>query len=95
MGKAFAILLVVLGVWLGLEIFNNGTEGAFGGIFATGGESASSASAEPPAQRIRNRVQKSMKASEARTTSGIGDDDELDEVPADEDSGTDEYGSEE
>jgi len=89
MAKAFAILLIVLGVWLGLEIFTNGTEGAFGGVFASGSPSAST---EPTAQRIRNRVQQNMKAQAARTSRGIGD--EPDEVPEHEDGGTDEYGSE-
>ena len=92
MAKAFAILLIVLGVWLGLEIFTNGTEGAFGGVFASGSPSAST---EPTAQRIRNRVQQSVKAQAARTTSGIGEGAEPDEVPADAEGGTDEYGSEE
>jgi hypothetical protein len=92
MAKAFAILLIVLGVWLGLEIFTNGTEGAFGGVFASGSPSASK---EPTAQRIRNKVQRSMKAQSARTERGIGDEGAVDQVPANDDSGTDEYGSEE
>ncbi len=92
MGKAFAILLVVLGVWLGLEIFNNGTEGAFGGMFASG---STVEPAEPTAQRIRSRVEQANKAQAARATSGFGEEAEPDEVPSDEDGGTDEYGSEE
>jgi hypothetical protein len=34
MGRAFGILCVVLGLWIGIEIFLEGTQNAFGGIFA-------------------------------------------------------------
>jgi hypothetical protein len=98
MAKAFGILLIVLGVWLGLEIFTKGTDEAFGGIFATREAGALRVPVEPTAQRIRNRVEQSMKAGAARSTSGIDDassDAELDQVPADEDGATDEYGSNE
>ena len=40
MGKIFGILLVVVGIWLGLEVYLNGMEGAFGGALASFGESA-------------------------------------------------------
>lgn len=94
MAKAFGILLIVLGVWLGLEIFTKGTDEAFGGIFATGIESARREPAEPPVQRIRNRVEQSIKAGAARSTAGFGDE-SPDEAPPDDDGGSDEYGSEE
>jgi hypothetical protein len=75
MGKAIGILLIVLGVWLGMEIFTKGTDEAFGGIFASGGlGGAERAPAEPPVQRIRNRVEQSLKAGAARSTSGFADD---------------------
>ena len=34
MGRIFGILCVVLGLWIGIEIFLEGTENAFGGVFA-------------------------------------------------------------
>jgi hypothetical protein len=34
MGRIFGILCVVLGLWIGIEIFLEGTDNAFGGIFA-------------------------------------------------------------
>jgi hypothetical protein len=34
MGKLFAILLIVGAIWVGMEIYNEGTDKAFGGIFA-------------------------------------------------------------
>ncbi|HEY8156122.1 MAG TPA: hypothetical protein VII72_18475 [Myxococcota bacterium] len=35
MGKAFKILLIGLGIWAGLEIYLEGPQNAFGGIFAS------------------------------------------------------------
>jgi len=34
MAKVFGVLLIVLGVWLGLEIYTKGMHDAFGGAFA-------------------------------------------------------------
>jgi hypothetical protein len=34
MGKAIGILLVVLGIWVGLEVYMEGVQGAFGGRLA-------------------------------------------------------------
>ena len=33
-GKLLGIVLLVAAVWVGIEIYTNGTDGAFGGIFA-------------------------------------------------------------
>ena len=64
MNKLFVILLIAGAVWVGMEIYNEGTEGAFGGIFAPiesvrGNEDGSTAAdltpaaqeADVPAQR--------------------------------------------
>jgi hypothetical protein len=40
MGKIFGILLVAIGIWVGLEIYTEGTQNAFGGAFAFLGESS-------------------------------------------------------
>jgi hypothetical protein len=34
MGKVFGILLVLAAIWVGVTIYNEGTENAFGGILA-------------------------------------------------------------
>ncbi len=95
MGKVLIIGMIVLGVWLGLEIFTKGTDEAFGGVFAPlGSARAASEPAQPPAQRIRARVEQNMKAGAVRSTGGF-DDESPDEAPPDEDGGSDEYGSEE
>jgi hypothetical protein len=35
MGKVFAILLIAVMVWIGLELYQNGPGGAFGGAFSS------------------------------------------------------------
>ena len=35
MGRIFGILLIGLGIWVGLEIYLEGTQNAFGGAFAS------------------------------------------------------------
>jgi hypothetical protein len=84
MGKIFGILMIVLGVWIGLEIFTKGSDAAFGGLFATGGrpQAVGEAPGEPrrtPIQRIGDRVQESMDAGAARSTNGV-DDESADEA---------------
>jgi len=34
MAKIFGVLLIVLGVWIGMEIYTKGMHDAFGGVFA-------------------------------------------------------------
>jgi hypothetical protein len=60
-GKLLGIVLFVLAVWAGLEIYTNGTDGAFGGLFAgfgqhteQGGDQASAA------KRIGAKVQSEL-----------------------------------
>jgi len=93
MGKVLVILMLVLGVWIGLEVFTKGTDEAFGGLFASGDAAASrEASGVPqasPAQRIGARVQKSMNAGAARSTGGV-DEPASDEAGADDGSDSEE-----
>jgi hypothetical protein len=34
MGKLIGLLLIVLGVWIGVEVYDKGVDHAFGGLFA-------------------------------------------------------------
>jgi hypothetical protein len=45
MGKVFGLLLIVAGLWVGLELYQHGPNGAFGGALARIG------GAEPTAPR--------------------------------------------
>lgn len=38
MAKIFGVLLIVLGVWVGMEIYTKGMQDAFGGVFARFGD---------------------------------------------------------
>lgn len=35
MGKVFGVLVIVVGIWVGLEIYTEGVRGAFGGALAS------------------------------------------------------------
>jgi hypothetical protein len=67
MGKIFGMLLIVGGVWIGLELYQNGPDGAFGGSFASvlGAESAQ-ADDQAPAPQRGSSVDRAHRDSEAR-----------------------------
>jgi hypothetical protein len=76
MGKIFGILMLVIGVWIGMEIFTKGTEAAFGGLLAMGGGPVHEVPGQPhrtPVQRIGARVQEQINAGSVRSTGGFGD----------------------
>ena len=79
MAKVLGILVIVLGVWIGMEIFTKGTDEAFGGLFAAGGAREARTAAEPPVQRIRSRVERDMAAGLARSEPGSVDESDPDE----------------
>jgi hypothetical protein len=53
MSKAIGILLILGLVWVGIEVYTEGTAGAFGGLFAGVGESA--AAGGPVTQRAARK----------------------------------------
>lgn len=76
MAKIFGILLIVLGVWLGMEIFTKGTDGAFGGIFASAGSTAAETPEGSRLSRAGERMQKKMDQGAARAAGDFGDESE-------------------
>jgi hypothetical protein len=63
MGKLFGIVLLVTAFWIGAEISTNGTDGAFGGLFASDdpvGEMRSTP------QRVGDKARRSIRAGEDR-----------------------------
>jgi hypothetical protein len=38
MSKLIGLVLIVIGIWVGLEVYQNGTHGAFGGALAALGD---------------------------------------------------------
>lgn len=78
MGKIFGILVIVAGIWVGLEVFTEGIDGAFGGLFRE------PAGAEEPApverldrrtvpQRVGDRVNSIFRADEERKHQMLGE----------------------
>jgi hypothetical protein len=66
MQKVFGMLLIVGGLWLGLEVYQKGVAGAFGGLFARAGlAEAPAPGAEPyrpPGERAADRVRGAYQA---------------------------------
>ncbi len=60
MGKVFAILLIVFALWIGLSIFTEGTDRAFGGLlsrFAPVLAEGQSRDTRAPLERVRERAE--------------------------------------
>ena len=53
MGKLIGIGLIVLGIWVGLEVYTEGTDRAFGGILARFGASSQEQAVERPLDNVR------------------------------------------
>ena len=69
MAKVFGILLIVLGIWAGSEVYNKGAANAFGGaLVALGFEDEAPDSAEPPSlgQRSGAKVGRAHAEADAR-----------------------------
>ena len=71
MGKMVAILVITIGIWMGLEVFNNGVSGAFGGAFA--GEQTAVAEPQSIPKRAGSAVQDAHAASEQRRARMLGE----------------------
>ncbi|HEX9813420.1 MAG TPA: hypothetical protein VGB31_00570 [Myxococcota bacterium] len=65
MGKILIIGAIVLVIWVGLEIQNNGIEGAFNGFFAPAGQEEAERVTSTP-KRAGQSVQNSFNEDEAR-----------------------------
>lgn len=79
MGKAFGIALVVVGIWVGIEIYTEGMDAAFGGLFQRlGVAEAPAPGAEPgqatsPLNAVRNRVNQDMDLAAAKRKRAMGE----------------------
>ena len=74
MGKVMTGLSVILGLWIGVEVFNEGPEHAFDGAFAgfMGSETAE-VETRSTAQRAGDSVKRSQAAAEARRARMLGE----------------------
>ena len=73
MGKIYGILLIVVGIWVGMTVFTEGVDNAFGGLFSKLGRDPVVTDTRPPTQRIRERVQGSIDESTDRIERLAGD----------------------
>ena len=74
MGKIFAVLLIVLGIWFGVEVFNNGMGGAFGGLFTRlGWVETTEEEPQGTAGRAAGAVDRAYRAGENRVERQLGD----------------------
>ncbi len=75
MGKIVGLLFVVGLIWVGMEFYSKGTDGAFGGVFAGALDPVSDYEASPdgrsPTQRIEDRVRADIESGARRSTRGI------------------------
>ncbi len=71
MGKLIGIVVTVVGLWVGLEVYQNGTDGAFGGILG-GGETDGETRTSAP-QRAGRAVQNAHSDADARRQRILGD----------------------
>ncbi len=67
MGRIFGLILFVTAIYIAVTLYSEGVEGAFGGILAPAGQSASEAEeggprpAKPITQRVRERVEEDLR----------------------------------
>jgi hypothetical protein len=73
MGKVFGILLIVVAIWVGLTVFNEGTDTAFGGLFAGSGKEVADSDGRPLTRRVEESVSKAYRENDERIESGTGE----------------------
>ncbi|MBW2664798.1 MAG: hypothetical protein JRE13_00785 [Deltaproteobacteria bacterium] len=75
MGKLFGIIVIVVGLWAGVEIYNEGTANAFDGALARMGmvEAAEPGEEQRVGQRSGAKVEKSHAKAEARRNRMLGE----------------------
>lgn len=71
MGRVIGILLFVIALWVGLQIFTEGRDGAFGGAFSA--EAGDAAPSAPPTKRAEAAVKRAMQQSEDRVDRALED----------------------
>jgi hypothetical protein len=76
MGKAFGIAVMVVGLWVGIEIYTEGMSGAFGGFFRNFGTAEASvdpAQTDKPLDALRLGVGHDMDVAEAKRKRAMGE----------------------
>jgi hypothetical protein len=68
MGKLLAIVLIVIAIWVGLTVYTEGTDQAFGGLFArsSGSSTLDAPETRSTPRRVGDAVQRAYDESEDR-----------------------------
>ena len=69
MGKNFGILVIVVALWVGLTIFTEGTDAAFGGLFAGSEKEVADGSGRALPRRVEEQVRDVYREQEERIES--------------------------
>lgn len=74
MGKAFALLLMVLAIWIGVSVYTEGSSRALGGLFVKlGFVDEESPEADPVTDRVRGRVESLRRERAEREKRALGE----------------------
>jgi hypothetical protein len=76
MGKIIGLLLAVVCIWAGMEVYNNGIHGAFNGALASleaGGDDSAPRDTRSVPQRAGAAVERSHAAAEERRSRMLGE----------------------
>jgi len=73
MGKVLRIGLILGLVWVGMEVYVEGVDGAFGGMLSSRKEQEAASAYVSTPKRVGERVSRSMEQSEERTRRLLGD----------------------
>ncbi|HME71634.1 MAG TPA: hypothetical protein VKM54_17450 [Myxococcota bacterium] len=77
MQKIFGALFILVAIWIAIEVYTKGTDGAFGGLFADHSRAqASVQSGGALPGRVRDRVKGAFRAHEERTLQQTDPDDQ-------------------
>ena len=74
MAKLVGIVLLVLGVWVGITLYTEGTHRAFGGVlarFAPAPAEGALPDTRAPLERVRDKVRAAREASSERIERGL------------------------
>jgi hypothetical protein len=66
MARLFVILLVVIAIWTGIEVYTRGVDGAFGGVFKGVSSELEAPAARSSPDRAADAFQRAYNKSETR-----------------------------
>lgn len=75
MGKAFAIVLMAIAVWVAVTVYSEGTDRAFGGLFASsqGSSTVDATETRSTPERAGDAVQRAYDESQDRFDRALGE----------------------